>query len=143
MARDLVLTAVVFGICGFLMTGCAPPAEQGGASWEELVDPDIFWADPKVIQVCEGDLGETTLHWDVVGRTTVEVHVDGPEGPLFTRGSSQGSERTGAWVRDGMWFFLTDPATGEVIATCRVRLTRAGCPEGTSGAPETVAGSTP
>ncbi|GAB4234839.1 MAG: hypothetical protein Kow00109_07950 [Acidobacteriota bacterium] len=130
MVRRNLLVLVVLVVGGLWAQACrqeAAPEPQ--IEWEKWIDPEIFWADPKVIQVCDGDLGETTLYWKVMARTTVEVHVERPDGPLFAQGGAEGNAKTGKWVRDGMWFFLTDPERDEVIAACRVRLTKAGCPE--------------
>lgn len=135
--RKLLLLALLAG-AGWWFQACRQEGEtQPEVDWEQWIDPAIFWADPKVIQVCDGELGETTLHWKVMARTTVEVHVEQPDGPLFAQGGAEGSARTGRWVRDGMWFFLTDPERDEVIAACRVRVTNAGCPEeGSAETPE-------
>ena len=95
----------------------------------DLEKPEIFWADPKVIQSCDDDLGQTTLNWKVPGVSRVEVRVDGPEGPLFALSGAEESKETGNWVRDGMIFCLVDPDSGKLLATCRARVTRAGCPE--------------
>ncbi len=95
----------------------------------EIDKPDVFWADPKVVQSCDDDLGQTTLHWKVEGISTVEVHVSEPDGPLFALSGPVGSADTGLWVRDDMIFYLVDPGTGEVLASCTVRVTSAGCPQ--------------
>lgn len=107
-----------------------PGSESGsGTTRLEIEKPDIFWADPKVIQSCDDDLGQTTLHWNVTGISTVEVHVGTPDGPLFAMSGPVGSADTGRWVRDDMIFYLVDPATGDVLASCTVRVTSAGCPQ--------------
>jgi hypothetical protein len=57
----------------------------------------------------------------------VEVRVDAPDGPLFSRSSPDGSALTGNWVVDGMAFCLQDAGPGagltvdHTIATVRVR----------------------
>ena len=55
-----------------------------------------------------GRLGIATLSWTSSGTESVEVRVGAPDGPLFCRGGSSGSEMTGDWVRDGTVFFLQD-----------------------------------
>jgi hypothetical protein len=57
-------------------------------------------------------LGATTLSWTTTGTTTIEVHVDAPDGPLLCRGNPIGSATTGAWVIDGMAFYLQDVSAG-------------------------------
>lgn len=119
----------------FLMaSACTQSGQQGGVSDSEgprleIDKPDVFWADPKVVQSCDDDLGQTTLHWKVEGISTIEVHVSKPDGPLFALSGPVGSADTGLWVRDDMIFYLVDPGTGEVLASCTVRVTSAGCPE--------------
>jgi glycosyltransferase involved in cell wall biosynthesis len=56
--------------------------------------------------------GEVTLTWIAERAETVEVHVDAPDGPLFSRTGPSGSQKTGAWVRDGMTFYLQDVSGG-------------------------------
>ena len=73
-------------------------------------------------------LGTATLSWDCSGTEAVEVHVGAADGPLFCRGGARGSEVTGAWVQDGMTFFLQDssertmPAAACTLATTTVLL---------------------
>ncbi len=52
--------------------------------------------------------GKTTLSWTLGSAKTIEVHVDSPNGPLFSRSSLPATEKTGKWVRDGMTFYLQD-----------------------------------
>ncbi len=124
LALGLILTAA----------GCMQSGRQAGSSESEsprleINKPDVFWADPKVIQSCDDDLGQTTLHWKVEGVSKVQVHVSKPDGPLFAQSGPTGSAETGNWVRDDMIFYLVDPNTGEVLASCTVRVTDAGCPQ--------------
>jgi hypothetical protein len=95
----------------------------------EINKPDVFWADPNVVQSCDDDLGQTTLHWKVEGVSTVQVHVGTPEGALFAQSGPVGSAETGNWVRDDMIFYLVNPSNGDVLASCTVRVTDAGCPQ--------------
>ena len=57
-------------------------------------------------------LGVTRLSWKSLRAEAVEVHVDYPDGPLFSSTSPSGSEVTGNWVRDGMIFYLQDVSGG-------------------------------
>lgn len=85
-------------------------------------------ANPNPISVATGQLGTTTLSWYAPLANVVEVHVGSPTGPLFARYSNQGSATTGAWVTNGMTFYLqnvTDglPLTpGNTLATVSVAL---------------------
>jgi hypothetical protein len=124
LALGLVLTA----------SACTQSGQQEGSSDSggprlEINKPDVFWADPKVVQSCDDDLGQTTLHWKVEGATSVQVHVGRPDGPLFAQSGPIGSAKTGNWVRDDMIFYLVDPNTDNVLASCTVRVTNAGCPQ--------------
>ncbi len=98
--------------------------------------PDVeFVAAPNPVQVCDGSgQGVVTLSWQARGRTSLEVHVGSPSGPLFTRQGSEGSERTDKWVTDGLVFYLQDTSSGKpleadhTLATLTVKVTDAGCP---------------
>jgi len=104
-------------------TGQVSSAVPGGKE-----NPSIFWADPQVIQSCDDDLGQTTLYWKVPGANKVEIHVGEPKGSLFSVSGPEGSKETQNWVRDGMVFYLMDSGSGEILATCKVSVTKAGCP---------------
>lgn len=69
-------------------------------------------ATPNPIPVAAGELGTTTLQWYAPLASLVEVHVGSPTGPLFTRNGSQGSAATGAWVTNGMTFYLQNVTDG-------------------------------
>jgi len=60
--------------------------------------------------------GVVTLSWTAERAETVEVHVDAPDGPLLSRAGPSGSQETGAWVRDGMAFYLQDVSGGLPLA---------------------------
>jgi glycosyltransferase involved in cell wall biosynthesis len=53
-------------------------------------------------------LSETTLLWSATATDAVEVHIGGPDGPLFVRSGPEGRATTGRWVRDAMTFWLQD-----------------------------------
>ena len=55
-----------------------------------------------------GRSGAVDLVWTLKTPGPIEVHVDAPDGPLFTIESETGHAVTGPWVRDGMTFFLQD-----------------------------------
>ena len=86
-------------------------------------------ASPNPIPVAAGgSVGMTTITWNAPGSTAVEIHLLSPSGPLFANGNSSGSAATGAWVSDGLTFFLQDVTGGKpltaanTIATLTLRL---------------------
>jgi uncharacterized protein (TIGR03437 family) len=73
--------------------------------------PPAFSISPSTIYAPyspEGYLGTAALTWNSPLTPNVEIHVNAPNGPVFTFGSSQGSATTGPWVADGMTFYLQD-----------------------------------
>lgn len=91
-----------------------------------------FTANPNPIPVTGSLLGTTTLSWNVQDADVVEIRVGRPDGPLLTTWGNRGSVQTGAWVTDGMTFYLQDvtgdrPLTADyTLATVVVRLQRPG-----------------
>jgi len=57
--------------------------------------------------------GTTTLFWESFRTDIVEVHVNAPNGPLFSRSDGSGSAVTGEWVNNGMTFYLQDVSGGK------------------------------
>jgi hypothetical protein len=54
-----------------------------------------------------GGVGTATLNWSTPSSVQyVEIRVGSPSGPLFATGTGSGSATTGAWVTDGMIFYL-------------------------------------
>jgi hypothetical protein len=53
-----------------------------------------------------------TLSWNAPGASVVEIHVGSATGPLFMVSGPTGSAQTGAWVTDGLEFFLVDVSNG-------------------------------
>jgi hypothetical protein len=49
--------------------------------------------------------------------------VGSPSGPLFTYQGSQGSAQTGAWVTDGMTFYLQDVTGGKPLTAANTLAT--------------------
>ena len=81
------------------MTGIPP---RGSIS----ANPNPYIPDPQ-------GLGQTTLTWSSAGTTRVEVHVNAPNGNLFTSsGSGAFSANTGHWVRNGQTFYLQNVSNG-------------------------------
>ncbi len=70
-------------------------------------------ASPNPIPVAPGSLyGTTNIQWSASSTQSVEVHVGSPTGTLFAGGGSTGSATTGAWVTDGLAFYLQDTSGG-------------------------------
>ena len=96
----------------------------------------LILANPNPITVCaEGELGQTTINWDVRSvleedeeQEEVEVRVGSETGNLFARGDRTGSALTGEWVSDGMTFYLLNRLNGELLDTITVTFTELGCP---------------
>jgi len=66
-------------------------------------------ADPDPIIVLNGGgYGEMRFTWSTPA-AHAEIHVGAPNGTLMVRGGSQGTAATGAWVTNGMTFYLQDP----------------------------------
>ena len=57
-------------------------------------------------------LGSATLKWESIGTKLVEVHVDFPDGPLFSRTNGSGQSETGNWIFNGRRFYLQDVSDG-------------------------------
>lgn len=71
-----------------------------------------------------GFLGTATLSWNSPLSSNVEIHLNAPDGPLFARGNSQGSATTGAWVANGMTFYLQDVSNGWPLTSDHTLATR-------------------
>jgi uncharacterized protein (TIGR03437 family) len=61
--------------------------------------------------------GSAVLNWSTNTATTVEIHIGTPDGPLWTRGGSQGSATTGPWVTDGTVFYLQNASNGQPLTS--------------------------
>jgi parallel beta-helix repeat protein len=90
-------------------------------------------ASPNPIPVTgNASLGQTTLSWNAPNADVIEIHIGSPNGALFTQMGTRGSIQTGAWVSDGLTFYLQDvtggnPLTSDyTLATLVVHLQRPG-----------------
>lgn len=73
-------------------------------------------ASPNPIPVSSATaFGQTTIDWSAPSATSVEVHVDSPNGPLFAAGGPTGSALTGVWVVNGTVFYLQDVSNGHAL----------------------------
>jgi len=78
------------------------PAPAGSAS-------GALAANPNPVLLCnETGVGATTVAWTTRGTRTTEIHLGSPSGPMWVRGGSSGSAKTGQWVGKGMTFYLQD-----------------------------------
>ena len=78
------------------------------------IGPPSLTAKPNPIPVT-GVLGTTTITWMAPGTEAVEVRIGSPDGRLFVTGGDRGSAQTGAWVSDGMTFYLQDVTGGKPL----------------------------
>lgn len=73
----------------------------------------LIAAEPNPFQADSQGRGWTTVSWMTYAAEKVEVRVDAPDGPIFSRtGPGIFSHKTGPWVRDGMKFYLQDVSKG-------------------------------
>ena len=80
--------------------------------------PASLTASPNPIALAAGAVdGVTTISWNAPSATTIEIHVGSPSGPLFTQNSNSGSMATGAWVTNGLTFYLQDVSTGQSLTS--------------------------
>jgi parallel beta-helix repeat protein len=90
-------------------------------------------ASPNPIPVTGNTLvGQTTISWNAPDAQVIEIHIGTPNGPVLTTQGNRGSIQTGAWVSDGLTFYLQDvtggnPLTSDyTVATLVVHLQRPG-----------------
>jgi hypothetical protein len=60
-----------------------------------------------------GGYATTTVVWSAPSATAIEIRIGSPNGQLFTHNSNAGSLVTGAWVTNGMTFYLQDVSPGK------------------------------
>ena len=87
------------GVNGNLNTSSAAPGGAQGCSF--VISPN-----PAPVT---GGYGTVNIAWAVAAPTQyIEVRIGSPSGPLFTVSGPFGNMNTGAWVTDGMIFYLQD-----------------------------------
>jgi hypothetical protein len=70
-------------------------------------------AEPNPFSADSQNLGQTTVSWMTYATSEVEVHVNAPDGPVFTRtGPGRFSHETGRWIRNGTSFYLQNVSGG-------------------------------
>jgi hypothetical protein len=77
--------------------------------------PELTAYPAHIVQPDRSGLGVTELAWNVPKDVKVEIHVNGPNGVLFTSGGKSGRARTDKWVSNGMKFFLQDVTGGKPL----------------------------
>jgi len=102
---------------------------------------------PNPIQACDAThMGTGTVTWTSAFATTVEIHVNAPNGTLLATSGLSGSATTGKIVTEGMVFYLQNRSGGlpltaaNTLATVTAHTTVTGCtPTGTlTAAPNPV-----
>ena len=96
--------------------GPASAANTVGVVTAQFATNGTLTATPNPIPVQPGQLGVTTIAWDAPFATAVEIHLGSPGGTLVTTGGSTGSGTTGAWVTNGMTFYLQDASNGNATS---------------------------
>jgi hypothetical protein len=76
-------------------------------------DSATISASPNPIPVVGQALGVTTISWNAPAAMIIQVRVGAPNGPLLTDNFDSGSMTTGAWVTNGMTFYLQDVSMGQ------------------------------
>jgi parallel beta-helix repeat protein len=75
-----------------------------------------FTASPNPIPITgTAFLGATTLSWNAPDVQVIEIHIGSPDGKLVTYMGNRGSFQTGAWIPDGMKFYLQDVTDGKPL----------------------------
>jgi glycosyltransferase involved in cell wall biosynthesis len=70
-------------------------------------------AHPKLIPTEDfSGYGQTKLSWTSRKTKCVEIHINSPDGPLFSRSGPSGTASTGKWISNGMLFYLQDVSDG-------------------------------
>ncbi len=93
------------GVNGTLNTSSSAAATTDGASLTASPNPiPLTGSSPD---------GVTTLTWNAPGAQFIQIRVNSPTGTLFTYDGNSGSMQTGAWVTDGMTFYLIDVTNGK------------------------------
>ena len=65
----------------------------------------------------------TTISWNAPTASVIQVRVGSPSGALFTDNFNSGSMQTGAWVTNGMTFYLQDVSNGKALTSANTLAT--------------------
>lgn len=102
------------GVNGTLNTSSATAATSDGAT---------LTASPNPIHVVAGADGATTISWNAPSAQIIQVRIGSPAGALFTDNFNNGSMMTGAWVTNGMTFYLQDVSNGKALTSANTLAT--------------------
>jgi hypothetical protein len=89
------------------------PSAGNPPSYAQAAAQTFISASPNPIPVQPGQDGITTLSWNAPASSFVEIRVGSPSGTIFAEGGSSGSQTTGAWVGNGLTFYLQDASGGQ------------------------------
>jgi len=78
---------------------------------------------PNPIPVTGSADGSATISWNAPNADYIEIHIGSPTGPLFTYDGNHGSVQTGAWVSEGLTFYLQDVTGGKPLTAANTLAT--------------------
>ena len=115
---------LAYGAAGASSGGFFPSGVNGNptltksAGTSAANDTATLSASPNPISLNGANYGTTNISWTAPSSVQyVEVRVGSPNGALFAIGTANGSAPTGAWVTDGMMFFLQDVTGGKALTS--------------------------
>lgn len=102
---------------GFFPNGVNGNPALGAASAAAATnDGTTFTASPNPIPLTNGaQYGATTLTWNAPSAQFIQIRLNTPNGELFTDMGNNGSLITGAYVGNGMKFYLQDVSNGKAL----------------------------
>ncbi len=110
---------LVYGAANVSSGGFFPSGANGllntSAASAATTDGTFLTASPNPIPVTGGADGTTTLTWNAPNAQIIQIRVGSPNGPLLTDYGPSGSMTTGAWVTDGLTFYLQDLTGGKPL----------------------------
>ncbi|GLQ94432.1 hypothetical protein GCM10007901_33840 [Dyella acidisoli] len=80
----------------------------------------VAYAYPNPMTGNSSGLAVTTVYWDATEMPsviTVEIHMNSPNGTLFSGGGAAGSAVTGTWVSKGTTFYVQDVTGGKPLTS--------------------------
>ncbi len=79
---------------------------------EQAVGFLVASPNPAVASLRSPGRAAVTLEWTSAAAAATEVRFGRPDGPLLSHAGAEGKTKTGAWVGDGMIFYLQDVSDG-------------------------------
>lgn len=87
------------------------PVPTWGAAARAAGVTGTLGIEPNPVVICaDKGVGVATISWTVTGTKVSEIHLNAPDGSLFTTDGNSGSLKTGQWVGKGTVFYLQDGA---------------------------------